>query len=176
MAFLATPQNGDNMSKAGVPEVIEKSNVAPLAQVKIFFSLVFMRKQHNMTQSELAEKLGVEQSYLSLIENGKRKPNPELLHKIAEVFDKTVEELDIEPWTVEMAKQMLAEDVASMYFGKGELSRSKDDRQFLLQVVRTLTPQVLVEEKVTTSTDEDGKKILERVEQKLVAQGINIKS
>ena len=162
------------MSNIAVPEVIEKSNVAPLAQVKVFFSLVYLRKQHNMTQSELAEKLGIEQSYLSLIENGKRKPHAELLQKIATEFDKTVEELDIEPWTVEMAKQMLAEDVASMYYGNGELSRSKDDRQFLLQVVRTLTPQVLVEEKTTVSTDEDGKKIRERVERKLAQQGIKI--
>ena len=162
------------MNNPAVPEVIEKSNVAPLAHVKIFFSLVYLRKQHNMTQSELAEKLGIEQSYLSLIENGKRKPHPELLQKIAAEFDMGIEELDIEPWTVEMAKQMLAEDVASMYYGKGELSRSKDDRQFLLQVVRTLTPQVLVEEKTTVSTDEDGKKIRERVERKLAQQGIKI--
>ena len=162
------------MNNTNVPEVLEKSNVAPLAQVKIFFSVRYLRQVNNVTQAELAEAVGVDRAYLSLIENGKRKANPELLHKIADYFELTVEEMEIEPWTVEMAKQMLAEDVASMYYGDGELSRSKDDRQFLLQVVRTLTPQVLVEEKTTVSTDEDGKKIRERVERKLAQQGIKI--
>ena len=84
----------------------------------------------------------------------------------------SVDEFDIEPWTVEMAKQMLAEDVASMYYGDGELSRTKDDRLFLLRIVQTLTPQILIEEKVTTHEDEDGRKIREKVERKLAQHGI----
>ena len=70
---------------------------------------------------------------------------------------------------------MIAEDIASLYYGHGELCHSKDDRQFLLQVVRTLTPQVLVEEKVTTTTDDQGNRMRGKVERKLAQHGINLK-
>ena len=137
------------------------------APVRIFFSLVYLRKRNNVTQTELAEKLGISRSLLALIETGRRKPNPQLLHKIAEIFDCDIAALDIEPATVEMAKQMIAEDVASLYNGDGQLCLSKEDRSFLLQVIRTLTPQLLLEEKVTTQTDESGNRIKERAIRKL---------
>ena len=156
-------------------EIVPVSNQAPTSPIRVFFSLVYLRKRHNMTQTELAEKLDLTQSGLSHIESGRRQPNPELLRKIGEVFDCDVDSLEIEPWTVEMAKQMIAEDIASLYYGHGELCHSKDDRQFLLQVVRTLTPQVLVEEKVTTTTDDQGNRMREKVERKLAQHGINLK-
>ena len=134
--------------------------------VKIFFSLVYLRKCNNVTQTELAEKLGISRSLLALIETGRRKPNPKLLHKIADIFDCDVDTLDIDPWTVEMAKQMLAEDVTYLY-ENGQFPLSKEDRSFLLQVIKTLTPQLLVEEKVTTQTDEAGNRIKERAIRKL---------
>ena len=142
--------------------------------VKIFFSLVYLRKRQNLTQKQLAEKLGIDATQLSHIESGRRTPNPQLLQKIAEALNCKVDTLDIEPWTVEMAKQLIAEDVASIYHGNGELCLSKEDRSFLLQVVRTLTPQLLVEEKVTTQTDEAGNRVLERAVRKLAQYGIKV--
>ena len=54
------------------------------APVRIFFSIVYLRKCNNVTQAQLAEKLEITQSQLALIESGRRKPNPKLLHKIAD--------------------------------------------------------------------------------------------
>lgn len=113
---------------------------------RIFLLLADLRKKINMTQAEVAEQLGIHQSYLSLIERGKRRPSPKLLQAIAALFGLSVSKLNLEPWTVEMAKQMIAEDVASMYYSQGELSLSKGDRNFLLSVIHTLMPQVLVKE------------------------------
>lgn len=42
-----------------------------------------IRKQKNLSQSEFARKVGIDQSYLSLIENNKKKPSTKLLEKIS---------------------------------------------------------------------------------------------
>ena len=149
------------MSDLAVP--IPEKEKAP---VRIFFSLVYLRKCNNVTQTELAEKLGITRSQLALIETGRRQANPQLLHKIAKIFDCDTATLEIEPWTVEMAKQMIAEDVAFLH-ENSQLPLEKEERSYLLQVVRTLTPQVLMEETVTTQTDEAGNRIKERAIRKL---------
>lgn len=46
-----------------------------------------------MTQVELAEKLGVQQSTISHIENNLRDPSVELLVRLADVLEVTVDEL-----------------------------------------------------------------------------------
>lgn len=51
------------------------------------------RKRNNMTQSELAEKLGVSKQVVSSYENGKRSPSYEMLLKIANVFCTTINDL-----------------------------------------------------------------------------------
>lgn len=52
-----------------------------------------IRKERGLTQAELAEKLGVQQSTISLIENAARNPSANLLVKIADVLDVTIDEL-----------------------------------------------------------------------------------
>lgn len=52
-----------------------------------------IRKEKGLTQVELAEKLGVQQSTISHIENELRDPSVDLLFKLAEVLEVTVEEL-----------------------------------------------------------------------------------
>ena len=44
------------------------------------------REQRSLTQKELADKSGVSESYLSLIESGKRRPSPEAAKRIAAVL------------------------------------------------------------------------------------------
>ena len=47
-----------------------------------------VRKAKNITQEELAEKIGIGTSNISYIENGKFAPSIENFAKIAEVFEK----------------------------------------------------------------------------------------
>lgn len=46
-----------------------------------------LRTQHNMTQQELALKLGVSRSAIGMYENGEREPDFELLETIADFFN-----------------------------------------------------------------------------------------
>ena len=52
-----------------------------------------LRKQHNMTQDELAEKLNVSSQAVSKWENGRNMPDITLLVDIADCFNMTVDEL-----------------------------------------------------------------------------------
>lgn len=52
-----------------------------------------VRIAKNMTQSELAEKIGVRSSTISQYEKGKRNPNISILKKIAIALDCTVDDL-----------------------------------------------------------------------------------
>jgi putative transcriptional regulator len=51
------------------------------------------RKQEDITQAELAEEVGVSRQTINAIETGKYDPSLELALKIADFFDKSVEEL-----------------------------------------------------------------------------------
>jgi transcriptional regulator with XRE-family HTH domain len=52
-----------------------------------------LRKIHDWTQSNLAEKLGVENKMISYYENKKSIPNAETLVKIAEIFNVSIDYL-----------------------------------------------------------------------------------
>lgn len=45
------------------------------------------RTAKGWTQQETAEKLGVSQAYLSLLETGRRRPSPRLVNRLARLFD-----------------------------------------------------------------------------------------
>ena len=157
-----------------IPKVIPVSNQAPLEKVKLFFSLIDLRKRHDVTQQTLADVLEIDRSYLSLIETGRRQANPELLHKIADYFQVTVEELVIDAPTAEMAVHLIGEDVYDLYHGgKGKLT--KEVRHYLLQVIRTLKPVVLAEETIVTKIDEEGNRVKESTMTKLAQYGIQTK-
>ena len=51
------------------------------------------RVEKNFTQAELAEKVGVTRQTIGLIENGKYNPTINLCIAIADVLDKTLDEL-----------------------------------------------------------------------------------
>ena len=55
--------------------------------------LAKIRSDHSVSQKDLAEKLGVKQSFLSNIERGRSPLPPEKLDKIIEIFD--IENIDI---------------------------------------------------------------------------------
>ena len=52
-----------------------------------------LRKNKDLTQPELAEALGIEQSYLSKLENGKSIPSNDVLNRILDVFSLTIGDL-----------------------------------------------------------------------------------
>ena len=55
-----------------------------------------LRKRHQMTLTQLAEALGYtahSNSYLSLIEQGKKKPTAELIFKVARLFGVSTDQL-----------------------------------------------------------------------------------
>jgi len=52
-----------------------------------------LRQQKSLTQPELAEALGIEQSYLSKLENGKSVPSGDVLDRILDVFHLEVGDL-----------------------------------------------------------------------------------
>ena len=159
---------------AAIPKVLPISNQAPLEKVKIFFTFVQLRKSKNLTQTELAKELGCDKSFIALIETGRRKPNPEFLHKIADYFQVDVEELVIDAPTAEMAVHLIGEDVYDLYHGgKGKLT--KEVRHYLLQVIRTLKPVVLAEETIVTKIDEQGNRVKESTMTKLAQYGIQTK-
>ena len=54
-----------------------------------------IRKQSNITQEELAEKLEVSRQTISSLENGKYNPSIVLAYKIARFFKLSIEEIFI---------------------------------------------------------------------------------
>ncbi len=56
-------------------------------------NLATLRKQHNLTQIELAGKLMVSQQIISNIENGKTTPDIALLMKMADIYNLSLDQL-----------------------------------------------------------------------------------
>ncbi len=55
--------------------------------------LKLYRVEHNLTQAELAEKVGVTRQTIGLIENGRYNPSLNLCIAIAKALDKTLNDL-----------------------------------------------------------------------------------
>ncbi len=51
-------------------------------------------KQSGLSQGEVAELLGITETYLSMLVNGKRKPSGPLAAEIASLLGTTIEELN----------------------------------------------------------------------------------
>jgi putative transcriptional regulator len=56
-------------------------------------NLKVLRAMHNLTQEDLADKLGVTRQTIIAVEKGKYLPSLPLAFKIAKQFDKKVEEV-----------------------------------------------------------------------------------
>jgi len=74
------------------------ANSSPLFHTKghlnmLHKALKLTRQYHEMTQLELANKLGISKSYLSEIESGKKVINIDLLNKYSDCFDVPVSSL-----------------------------------------------------------------------------------
>ena len=60
--------------------------------MKLGEKLRHLRQARNWTQPELADAIGIEQSYLSKLENGKYVPSADIFHRVLEVFGLSVGE------------------------------------------------------------------------------------
>ncbi|KXI29120.1 helix-turn-helix domain-containing protein [Paraglaciecola hydrolytica] len=90
-----------------------------------------LRAHHNLSQPELAEKIGIEQSYLSKLENDKSLPSNEIFNNILRAFNLSLEQflIDFEPGsTLENLK--LIPDVAQHYGFKQKVNMQQQ-RRFL---------------------------------------------
>jgi len=54
-----------------------------------------LRARHNLTQEELAKKVGVRRETIVFLEKGKYNPSLKLAHDVAKVLETTIEELFI---------------------------------------------------------------------------------
>lgn len=57
--------------------------------------LKLLRKKHNLTQSILAEKLGIAKTTLASYEQGKNEPNMDTIQKIAIYFNVSTDYLSL---------------------------------------------------------------------------------
>ena len=55
-----------------------------------------LRQEHNMTQGELGKKIGIHQKQISAYERGRNIPSTDILIKLAEAFDVTLDYLAFE--------------------------------------------------------------------------------
>lgn len=55
--------------------------------------LTELRKAHNLSQKELADKLGLSQSMIAMMEAGERRGGDSTKLKVAKFFGKTVDEI-----------------------------------------------------------------------------------
>ena len=62
-------------------------------EVKPRIKLKLARVEHNLTQAQLAEKVGVTRQTIGLIENGRYNPTLNLCIAIARALDKTLNDL-----------------------------------------------------------------------------------
>ena len=68
-------------------------DIIRLAEVLIMFAqrLKELRKKNNITQVQLAEKLGVSKGTVAMWETGKRQPNFETLEELSDIFDRRID-------------------------------------------------------------------------------------
>ena len=70
----------DNLTKE---ELIEKEN-----NLKIFgLRIRDLRKKSGLTQSELAEKIGLSTNFIGMVERGERNTSVDKIFKLAKAFD-----------------------------------------------------------------------------------------
>ena len=107
-----------------------------------------IRKLRDITQQELAEKVGVSQSYVARWETGRSQPRPKALEKIADALSVSVEELLVggKP-QLESALNLKDEELVELL---RELQHLSDDElQALKTVMRGLLARSRLEQMLT---------------------------
>ena len=61
-----------------------------LPEIEVIRQLIRARTELNLSQKELAEKIGINQSHISRLESGRHNPSIQFLQKVASGLDKTL--------------------------------------------------------------------------------------
>jgi len=61
--------------------------------MRIAENIAARRAELNLTQEELAEKVGVTQAFISLVEKGFKTPSVEVTKRLADALDTTIDDL-----------------------------------------------------------------------------------
>ncbi len=111
--------------------------------------LSLLRKDHNMSQSELAEKLGVTQQTVSKYENGSREPDAETLKLLSSIFNVSIDYLLCNSDNKNDFKEnsnSAAERISGALNDDPELSefwdslKNREDLQLLFKQTKDLSP------------------------------------
>jgi transcriptional regulator with XRE-family HTH domain len=90
-----------------------------------------LRAEHNLSQPELAEKIGIEQSYLSKLENDKSVPSNDIFNNILQAFNITLEQFVSDfSQGVELERLRQIPDVEH-YFSNQQKHKQNNQRRFL---------------------------------------------
>lgn len=81
-----------------------------------------LRQSKDWSQPELAQAIGIEQSYLSKLENDKSVPSPDMLNRILEAFD-----IDIETLLQGMDESEIRNHLRSIPLVNGHLQAQKEN-------------------------------------------------
>lgn len=90
-----------------------------------------LRAEHNLSQPELAEKIGIEQSYLSKLENDKSIPSNDIFKQILQAFDITLEQFVVGlSQSAELERLRQIPDIGH-YFSIQKKHKQNNQRRFL---------------------------------------------
>lgn len=92
------------------------------------------RIRKGLSQRELASKIGITQTFLSLVEHGKRVPSYDVLQRIAEVLDEDATHLEREAGSADLDTVIQLNRLLKRLLGSG--NKKKLNR--LLEFIETL--------------------------------------
>ena len=90
-----------------------------------------LRAEHNLSQPELAEKIGIEQSYLSKLENDKSVPSNEIFKQILLVFGLSVGQFVADIAQGPEVQRLKAISDVEQYFSQQQVNHQKQQRLYL---------------------------------------------
>ena len=90
-----------------------------------------LRHGKSLTQPELAEAIGIEQSYLSKLENGKYLPSPDVFDRILEIFDVSVGDL-VDDLDLPVRNRLRQIPLVAQHFSEQKRLLIGDRRRWLL--------------------------------------------
>nr|DAI13178.1 MAG TPA: repressor protein [Caudoviricetes sp.] len=105
-----------------------------------------LREANNLSQQQLAEKLGMSPSGIGMWEQNRRQPDNETLKKIAQLFDVTTDYLlgnDVNPsdknkCLLETISADLSDPINRVLYKKTSELKNEKDKQIVLSVIQGL--------------------------------------